>query len=355
MKRAGLKNKLEAVILANEFPGDHKPWVKACSDFADQINCRVVKLMNDDWHRQVKKQHCDILLLKPGGISSKKRQAYVDRVCALHQTSGISVFPSIEEILIYEDKRYFGNWCRENNIPTPATHIINDYDSAVEFAGKTEYPFVAKTAIGASGAGVRLISSNSEAVVYINDAFSGRGIRRRAGPDLNKTGIIRRASKYLFSPKEIGRKVFLYFQRAKERQTGFVIFQEYIPHDFEWRVVRIGESFFAHKKLVNNGKASGSLLKSYEDPPLDLLSFVKEITDRHKFFSQAVDIFETPRGYLINEMQCIFGQSDPYQMKVGGVPGRYLFRDGSWVFEEGDFAKNQCYNLRVEWVIKMLR
>ncbi|HQG56969.1 MAG TPA: hypothetical protein PK496_08180, partial [Bacteroidales bacterium] len=68
---------------------------------------------------------------------------------------------------------------------------------------------------------------------------------------------------------------------------------------------------------------------------------------------QAVDIFETPSGFLINEMQCIFGQSDPYQMMVGGIPGRYVFENGAWKFEAGDFARNQCYNLRVEWVINM--
>ncbi|NLJ42868.1 MAG: hypothetical protein GX431_04355, partial [Bacteroidales bacterium] len=114
---------------------------------------------------------------------------------------------------------------------------------------------------------------------------------------------------------------------------------------------RIGDSFFAHKKLKKGEKASGALLKVYDNPPLALLDFVKEITDRHGFYSQAIDIFESERGYLVNEMQCIFGQSDPYQMLVDEKFGRYFFNENNWVFEKGDFAKNECYNLRLEFVL----
>ena len=61
-------------------------------------------------------------------------------------------------------------------------------------------------------------------------------------------------------------------------QKEFVILQQFIKHDYEWRVVRIGNSFFAHKKLLHGDKASGSLLKGYENPPITLFDFVKKIT-----------------------------------------------------------------------------
>jgi hypothetical protein len=152
---------------------------------------------------------------------------------------------------------------------------------------------------------------------------------------------------------KIGNKLEIYRERRRDIQSNFVIFQEYIPHEFEWRVVRISDSFFAHKKLKSNEKASGSLLKEYVNPSLDLLDFVKKITDRYGFYSQAIDIFESERGYLINEMQCIFGQSDPYQMLVNGKPGRYCYINNKWVFEEGDFATNACFNLRLKHVLKL--
>ena len=40
-----------------------------------------------------------------------------------------------------------------------------------------------------------------------------------------------------------------------------------------------------------------------------------------RFRSIALDVFEPSKGkYLINEAQCIFGQSDPYQMLVDENP-----------------------------------
>jgi hypothetical protein len=86
-----------------------------------------------------------------------------------------------------------------------------------------------------------------------------------------------------------------------------------------------------------------------------LLSFVKDITDRYSFFSQAIDIFEVGKDqYLVNEMQCIFGQTDPYQMMVNNKPGRYIYINGHWLFEEGTFNTNECFDERVEFIISML-
>ena len=88
---------------------------------------------------------------------------------------------------------------------------------------------------------------------------------------------------------------------------------------------------------------------------MKLLDFVKEITDRFEFYSQAVDIFETNEGhYLVNEMQCIFGQSDPYQMLVNGKPGRYVNIKGKWIFEEGIFNRKESYDLRLQYVLSQL-
>jgi len=175
------------------------------------------------------------------------------------------------------------------------------------------------------------------------------------GPNLDKGQWLKRGLRYLIHPGDIKKKIWIYNALRSEVQSGFVILQEFIPHEFEWRVVRIGESFFAHKKLKRGDKASGSLLKGYENPPLPLLDFVRDITDRHKFFSQAIDVFESDRGYLVNEMQCIFGQSDPYQMLVNGKPGRYICKREKWVFEKGDFNQNESYNLRIEYIVDFFK
>ena len=137
-------------------------------------------------------------------------------------------------------------------------------------------------------------------------------------------------------------------------QKGFVIFQEFIPHFYEWRCVRIGDSYFAHKKIARNNKSSGTLIKAYDEVPVMLLDFIREMTERTGLSSVAIDLFDHEGRYLVNEIQCYFGQSDPYQMLVNSVPGRYRFKDGAWAFEAGDFASNACYDLRLEHALKMV-
>ena len=151
----------------------------------------------------------------------------------------------------------------------------------------------------------------------------------------------------------LNKRIAEYKLAAKNYQKGFVILQEYIPHKFEWRCVRIGNSFFAHKKIPRWEKTSGSLLKEYCNPPFSLLDFIKNFTDRTNLSSVAIDVFEFKNNYLVNEIQCFFGQSDSYQMLIDGQPGRYCYINGKWQFEKGMFNTNQSYDLRLEHAISI--
>ncbi len=348
-------NKIKAIILANELAGDHRGWVDACENSRNVLDYRVVNLTSSGWLQDIREQPADILLAKPGGLTAQLKQLYDERIFILDKVLEQTIFPSPEEIYIYENKRFFSSWLEANGIPHPLTYVIYDYEEALKFIRENALPVVAKTSTGASGSGVTILKSVDEAVRYVNDSFYGAGSPQRTGPNMDKGGLAKRGSYYLFHPRELGRKIFIYRSRAANRQKGFVIFQAFVSHDYEWRAVRIGDSFFAHKKIRAADKASGSLMKNYDNPPLSLLDFVMGITDKHHFYSQAIDIFETKRGYLVNEMQCIFGQSDDYQMMVNGKPGRYVRSNGEWLFEEGDFARNGCYNLRLEYLIGNLR
>jgi glutathione synthase/RimK-type ligase-like ATP-grasp enzyme len=343
---------LEAVILSNEYPDDHLQWVTACESFKDKINYRLVNLTRNNWFEEIQKQKFDFLLAKPGGLTSSFKQLYDERIYLLDKVMGYGIFPSSHEIFLYENKRFLSFWLKANEIPHPITDVFYDRVEAEEFLGNNSFPVVAKTNIGASGSGVKILASKKDVINYVNQAFSNKGAPKRFGPNFSKGELFRRGALYLRHPHEIIKKFKLYNVKHSDTQKGFVIFQEYIPHDFEWRVVRIADSYFAHKKLKSGEKASGSLLKSYENPPKDLLNFVKQITDKHQLYGIAIDIFESGRGYLVNEMQCIFGQSDPYQMLVDGKPGQYKNINGVWMFEEGDWATNACYNLRLEYIIR---
>ncbi|KKK55177.1 hypothetical protein LCGC14_3077200, partial [marine sediment metagenome] len=97
---------------------------------------------------------------------------------------------------------------------------------------------------------------------------------------------------------------------------------------------------------------------SWLDPPRPLLKMLRDVTQRGRFTSMNVDIFETEDGrLLVNELQTVFGASTPVdQLRVNDIPGRYVFDDqeNEWLFEEGDFSRNACTNERIDYLVNTL-
>lgn len=300
------------------------------------------------WLEEINAYSPDLLLLKPSGITSLYRSLYQERLEILVISLNYKTFPSLEEVRIYENKRYFAYWAKANDLPHPKTWVYYNRKEALKAAKTMKLPLVGKMNIGASGNGVQILQTKDQVKKYIQRAFSV-GLVSSTGPKLRQGKLIQRAWQKFTHPKELINRLRTYRDIASDSQKGYIILQEFIKHDYEWRAVRIGDSYFAHKKMVSNEKASGSLAKEYEAPPTELLNFVRSLTDKFRFRSVAIDVFEPVQGqYLINEIQCIFGQSDPYQMLVDGNPGRYLFKDGEWIFEKGDFNSNSSYDLRLK-------
>jgi hypothetical protein len=344
---------LNLAILKNEDPYDHLMWVKACEDHSRHVAYTVIDLLNRSWLDEFREQSFDCLLALPGAKTSTFRSAYQERLEILAGELSCHIYPTLTELRIYENKRFLSYWLQANDIPHPQTWVFYDQEEALAHLAAAQFPCVGKTNVGASGDGVMILKDGIQAREYVMRAFT-TGIRSRTGPKLFHKNLIGSKLKKLLHPDQILNRLKTYVQIAKDAQIGVVILQEYIPHNYEWRIVRIGDSFFGHKKIKSGSKASGSLLKGYDPPPFQLLDFVKSITDDHRLVSQAVDIFVDRDGcYLVNEMQCLFGQSDPYQMKVDDRIGRYIMKAGHWMFEEGDFNQNESFNLRVAHVIEM--
>jgi glutathione synthase/RimK-type ligase-like ATP-grasp enzyme len=347
--------KLRLAILKVEVDKDYTIWETVCHEMRDHVDWESVDIGRSDWLEHIKKGRFDGLLAIPPGVTNACKNMYDERVRILNTILGLPVYPFLEEIEVYENKKYLAYWLAANGIPHPKTWVFYEREEALQFVSTCKMPLVGKTNVGASGRGVSILKSNADAITYVENTFSGKGAVRSTGPNLQKKGLFVRALKKLANPKEFAERLKHYKTEGSEVQKEYVIFQEFIPHDYEWRCVRIGDSFFAHKKMVKGEKASGSLIKGYENPPFKLLDFVREVTDKRNFRSQSVDIFESADGrYLVNEMQCTFGQSDPYQMLVDGVPGRYRQIDGEWVFEAGDFNKYKSFLLRLEYFVEVL-
>lgn len=346
-------SKIKVIILRNEIDGDHDYWIQACEKFQNEVEYRVVTISASSWFEDIHSDSFDWILTKPSNISSQYKLLYDERLEILNNLN-YKLFPTYQEVKIYENKRYLSYWLKANNISHPKSFVFYSKPEAIDFVTKQNLPIVGKINIGASGRGVIIFKDKKVAINYIEDCFS-KGIRSSTGPNLSKGNKLKRILNAIKSPKYILSRLKIYHTVANDLQRGFVFFQEFIKHDFEWRVVRIGDSYFAHKKLVHNNKASGTLLKGYDNPPLSLLDFVRELTDKHNFKSQAIDVFENDEIYLVNEIQCIFGQSDEYQMLVDNKPGRYVYVNNQWSFEEGMFNTNKSYDLRLATVISMYR
>ena len=332
-------------ILKNNESNNMDNWVKACKDL--KINYKEIDICSNGWLDEILSEYYDFFVHLPPSRYEYTKNMFDERMYIISKVIGHKIFPNFEETIIYENKKMLSYFLKTKNIPHPDTFIFYEFSEALDFINNYKYPLVAKTSIGASGSGVKILENKSSALAYIKSAFKGKGIHRRIGPNrvIGNPGTWLR--KALTNPKYLKNRLTLYFEMYKNVQKNYVIFQEYINHEYEWRVIKIGDSYFAHKKVKINEMASGTKQKVYDNPPLDILNFVKNICDKTNFNSQSIDIFkDSQRGYLVNEVQTIFGQSDPFQMKVNGKIGRYIYNNG-WIFEEGDFIKNECFNLRL--------
>ncbi|UCD18910.1 MAG: hypothetical protein JSU64_05640 [candidate division WOR-3 bacterium] len=344
-------------ILKNENDYDHMGWIHACEGSKIPVRYRVIDITRHDWLEKAIAEDFDCFLTRPPGITTHFKQLYDERVYILHAVLGRNIYPSYNEILMYENKRMLAYWLKANNVPHPETWIFYNKGEALGFAETCSLPIVAKTALGASGSGVMIIRRRQDLRDYVGHAFSDKGIKRRWGPNVRRGDLWKRFVRRLKHVPESYRYFHGRYTAAHmSAQRWFALFQKYIDCDSEWRAVCIGDSYFAHRKVRKRGEMfSGTSEVSWDRPSLNLLDFVRDVCSRGGFFSQAVDIFEDREGnFLVNELQCFFGAKNPHQMVVDGKPGRYLCRNGQWIFDEGDYNTNDSFDLRLQHVIELL-
>lgn len=328
-----------------------KKWSLACEK--KSIEYQTFDLANHDWLNQILNYAPDFSLLRPPGDIELYKTMFDERILILRQYHGMKVFPTFNELLIYENKRYLSYFLDSRSIPHPFTKVFYNLEEATEYLNKKEVPIVFKSSIGASGSGVIICKSKTEANNYLTRAFSHKGIPLRSGPNRVNGNIWKWLKKAINNPRYAKERISHYKELSSGRAKNMAIIQQYIPHDFEWRIAKIGSSFFGHQKTKHEDKCSGTRGIDYIAPPFDLLDFVKRLCEENSLHSVAIDIFEHNGKYLVNEIQCIFGHVQTHILEVDGKPGRYLYQDNKWVFEEGMFNSNESYDLRLETALEL--
>lgn len=317
------------------FSRNHHYYISACEELG--IDYELIDIIADDWIEILKNSNCDIYFCRPPSKFQERKSMYDERLYFATRYLNKRIYPTYDELFIYENKKMMQYLMRLYDYPHLRTMIFYRKIEFMQFIEETKYPFVFKTNIGSSSQGVEIVKGKNRAKSIAHQVF-GR-VNEKLAPG--------------FTPQKTGKIIGVQAKGCLQRH--FVIAQEFLDFVWEWRIIRIGNSYFGQRKLVKDGFASGSKLKGWGAPPLELLHLVKRMAEENHFHSLAVDIFESKSGaFYINEIQSIFGSTGDSQMYVDDRPGRYVFTEGEFVFEEGVFNQHCSYLLRVKHAVELL-
>lgn len=312
-------------------------YSNACKEVG--VDFVVIDLLADTWIEDIKNSQVDGILVREKANIDEYKQMYNERLWVIKEYLKIPIYPSWHELFLYEDKRMYAYFFKTHNIPTPPTHIFYRKADAAQYMKNATYPLISKTNGGSTGSGVQKITSREEGKRLIYNVF-GRIDPRLAIGDFKWAKI----NKLIRVPK-IGMA-----------QRHYLIIQEYIDIETEWRIIKIGDTYAGYKRPIENGHASCDLME-YGFPPYELLSLIKRIAEEEHFDSLSIDVLMDKKGkYYVTEMQSLYGSFSLTQCEVGGKSGRIIEKDGEFVFEEGkDFFRFNSNVLRVRDFVEKIR
>lgn len=322
--------------ILTEFNGKERHYIRSCEEL--NIDYKVIDFISSNWLDNVLNSECDGFLVRPAGDKEVWKRMYDEKLYLLVNILDKKIYPSLFEILLYENKKMQAYWLNINNIPHPKTWVFYIKSEALNFIDNyNSWPLVFKTNVGAVSLGVKIIKNKNEAKRLIKNVFTKFRFFNRGYTRWHKT------------------KRGFYYPIMDDRQFNFILFQEFIDVKWEWRVLRVGDSYFGHQKLKMGEFHSGSGAVGWVRPPDNVLNFAKKVSEIGNFRSMSIDIFEDNAGNLfINELQTVMGGELVSQMFVDGKPYRLLYMKNKWELEAGVFNQNKSCNLKVMDFIKIL-
>ncbi len=312
-------------------------YAKACEECG--VESVVLDLFADDWIEKISSAKVDGILVREKANIAEYKEMYNERLWVINQYLKIPIYPSWHELFLYENKRMYSYFFETHGVSTPSTHVFYSKDYAIEFCKKAQYPLVFKTNGGAGGSGVTIVRSYNKAKRMINSIFGRINPRMALGHcHWVKYGRVVPVPKLGMS------------------QRHYVIVQEYIDVEIEWRIIKLGDTYAGYKRPMENGLGSCELLE-YGFPPKPLLHLIKEIAEENHFDSLSLDVLSGKDGkFYVTEMQSLFGCWTPHQCEVNGIGGKIEFRENDFVFVEGeDFFKWNGNLIRVRDFIQKLK
>ena len=232
-----------------------------------------------------------------------------DIIYFLNNILRIHTLPNFESLWFYENKIAQYWLLKKHDFPVISTFASFDMQETINYINKSNYPIVSKLNTASASLGVSLIKSKKQALKIVKKVFS--------------TGL---KTKY----------TNLY-------QKDYVLFQEKVPNmGFDLRVVIVGNSYFGYYRYPKKKdfRASGSGITVKEDIPIDILHLSMKIKDTFpKSYMLAIDYLQDTRDnkYYIIETSIFIKIETCEQLMVNGVPGRYIYQDNDFKFQEGRY------------------
>jgi len=221
------------------------------------------------------------------------QRARVRELAALPQ---VRMIQDAQQIDLYESKlaqtAAFSQWM-------PTTRVLVTQDSAREALEFLTFPFISKASVGASSIHVRLIETHEQAHEEIRLAFTTRGIPT---------------------------------SRGFKDQRGYLIWQQYIPHNVTYRVNIIGRQFAIFKRYCYGDRPmaqTGNVEPVMELNPhyVSLLQFAEHIAKVIGTKWCAFDILESPDGWKLLETSIGWPWPSPGDCNKGA----FFFSTHKWI------------------------
>lgn len=315
--------------------------IKSCEELG--VEYKVVDVFSANWIENVKAaSDCDGFYCPSNCISQELKTIQDERYYFISQVMHRPIYPDFTGLYIHESKRNMAAWLEINGYSHAKTRTFTKRQEALDYLDACEYPIVTKSNVGAG---------SSKVVIVKNKAKAKRMARKCL-------------SDSMFSFLKSGWAYKMRFHHwyvppmwdVRHRQKDYFIVQDFVKDVIhEWRILKIGDNYFGHQKLLKGLFASGSDRVGWVAPPRELLDMVRELCEKGGFRCMDVDIFETKDGqYSINELQAFFGSYADYQMSIDGHHGRYVWCNGDYHFEEGDFNVYGSTKLKIEDFVKSL-
>lgn len=313
--------------------------VKSCQSLG--VEYEIVDVFSANWIKNVMNSNADGFYCPSLCLSQELKTIQDERYFFISQIMHRPIYPDFTGLYIHESKRNMAAWLEINGYPHAHTKVFTSKAEAIDYLNSCSYPVVVKANLGSAASKVLIVKNKTKA----------KRIARKCFPSWKLP--LHRGLAYNIQHRH---KTIPFLKDIHDRQKDYFLVQEYIKDvKWEWRILKIGDSYFGHQKLYKGEFASGSGLVGWVDPPRELLFMVKDLCEKGRFLCMDVDIFETKEGkYYINELQSFFGSYLDYQMSIDGHHGRYVYKDGDFVFEEGDFNVFGSTKLKIEHFVKLL-